>query len=211
MNYDEIRTAAYGYADRTDVETLDRYNDFLVILESKINRYIKTLNMSTRVTLDSVDDQTYYGLPPDFRGMRNMQITGNGVNGVSRTVTAKFSSPAKINESRNITPLARGDEILYTIINNQFQIEPQLSNQSIELVYYRKVPPLTAINTTNWLSDEHPDAYIFGVMVEISSFNKNPESAALWTDRYITALNEIKEDDVDIRWSGGDVLVMSTL
>ena len=70
------------------------------------------------------------------------------------------------------------------------------------LDYYRKVPDLKSGAPNNWVSDDYPDLYIFGVRMEIAAFVKNMESQVLWEGRFDKIIAEMVEEDDDIRWSG---------
>jgi hypothetical protein len=61
---------------------------------------------------------------------------------------------------------------------------------------------LSDSNPSNWLSENDPDGYIFGGLVEISSFVKDKETAMLWDARFRTTMEEIDTNDQRSRWSG---------
>ena len=207
MDYDKIKTVAYAYADRSDVATTDRYDDFLRIVEAKVNRVLKTLKMTNRATLPTQEGKNYYGLPSDFEGIRDLQI--NDPEGESAVVTLQYLTPEQLNEEAN--SIYKSDQTFYSIITNQLHIYPARQDNIIEMVYYKKVPQINDTTTTNWLSDENPDVYVFGVLVEIFAFVKDPESSMLWSSRYEQALGEIKNNDLDIRWNNGTPLRIRTV
>lgn len=209
MDYNEINTLAYGYIDRTDTETLARYDDFLRIVESKVNRVLKTGKMTERATMSTVVDQEYYALPVDYRSMRDLQINGTSQQGLSQVVTSQYRTPAQMNEFKNRPNIAQFDGSYYSIIVDQLHIQPTLAvNQTIEMVYYKKVNALSATVLTNWLGDEHPDCYVFGVATEITAFNKDYEASNLWNSRFYESIGEIKTEDSDNRWGSGDSLAI---
>jgi len=98
--------------------------------------------------------------------------------------------------------MATSSNIYYTIVANQLQLSNVEGGLILELIYYSKLVPLTATYFSNWLSVDNPDTYVFGLMVEISSFVKNPEAKMLWDQRFIDSLGEITSDDSVSRWSG---------
>ncbi len=210
MDYAEIKSAAYTYADRTDTEALNSYDVFLRVVESRVNRVLQTLKMATRTAIVTSLTSDYYGLPADFTGMRDLRVNNNTTpSSGTQMVSCKYVSPSQMAEKHNTTET--GGAVYYTIISNQLHIQPPLDSKTLEMIYYKKVPKLSAIKTTNWLSIDHPDCYIFGVLTELSAFVKDKEAAVLWGDRFSTALSEIKNNDIDIRWDSGDMLVMRTL
>ena len=92
--------------------------------------------------------------------------------------------------------------IFYTLIADQLQIMPAQENTVIEIVYYQRLVELDATNTTNWVSNFHPDLYIHGGLVEISAFNKDAAAAEIWDKRFRDTVAEVIADDQQSRWSG---------
>jgi len=196
MNYTEIKNAALAYADKaTHTETSDSMDDFLRVVEARVNRHLKTNDMSKQATLTSLDGKYYYGLPDDFNGLRG----DPQVPGANNTIqTFRFMTPEQMN---NINHLSNVSEHYYTIIADQFRIFPDLDAEVITITYYQRIVALDGTNTSNWLSTDNPDVYIFGCLVEIASFNKDAVAREIWDARFKEALNEVSIHDQMIRWS----------
>lgn len=200
MNYNELTNLALKYSDRSDDETLERVDDFLRIVEARINKKVSTLKMSVRAIVPLVKDQAYYGLPSDFKGVRDIQLNDN--DGVV-TETLHYLTPERLNDLKvfpGSDDLSGG--VYYTFIADQLQIKPSREDGQIEIVYYQRIPQITDINNTNWIGDDHPDLYTFGLIVEVSAFAKDYDAAARWDARFMEALNDLSVEDTDIRWSG---------
>jgi hypothetical protein len=197
MNYSEISNLALAYADRSDTEVTSKIDSFLKIVEARVNRVLKTRDMSSRTTIATVLDQEYYSLPTDFAGLRDIEFRDTATSDIR--VTMQYLTP----DQMNIVYSNGLSGHYYTLVANKLQISPTHdSGKIIEIVYYQKLVPLTSLATTNWLSASHPDVYTFGLLVEISSFVKDAEAKALWDVRFIDAVNAIQSDDDRIRWSG---------
>ena len=197
MNYTEIVALALSYADRQDSEVSDRMDNFLRVVEARINRRLKVQRMSVRTSLITKSDQEYYGLPVDFAGLRDIEIRDQTSTSGGRT-TLKYMSPEQMNNYSG----SDSTSIYYTIIANQLQIMNPQDDKVLEIVYYRRLVPLSSANPENWASLYDEDLYLHGLMVEISSFIKDATAASLWETRFQQALEEIKTDDQDSRWSG---------
>jgi len=208
MDYAGIKVAAYDYADRSDALSQARYDDFLRIVEAKMNRRLKTLQSTERASIPILPNKEYYGLPANFEGLRDIQLNGIGNDGTSNIITAEYKTPAQMNETGNVNIFEEQDAVYYNIIDNQIHVLPIREGKTMEIVYYKKVNPLTTIVTTNWVSDENPDCYIFGVATEISAFVKDYDAARQWGARFQEVLNEIEENDFDIRWDSGNQLII---
>jgi len=205
MNYTEVVATAINYSDRKDTRTAASVDSFLRIVESRVNRFLKTQKMTSRSTLITIRNQNYYGLPVDFNGLRDIQISTVLESGRTEAVTMYYLSPEAMNEqSGDNTFLGRPAQrkLYYTIIADQLQISPTQENSDIEIVYYQKLPELSPAQPDNWLATENPDAYVFGLITEISAYAKDVEAKMLWDDRFKESLQQIKTDDFVSRWSG---------
>jgi len=196
MNYTEIKNLALSYSDREDDDVIDRIDDFMRVVESRINSSTKVQKMAIRTSINTMADQEYYGLPSDFSGLRDIEIQ-NPDSTTSRQ-TLKYVSPEQMNNHAG----SQSTEIFYTIIADQIQIFPAQDAQILEIVYYQQLPPLNSTNAENWVSVSFPDAYVFGLLVEVNAFVKDPEATMMWDARFKEALNVITSDDADTRWSG---------
>lgn len=196
MKYSEIVDTALKYSMRTDKDTVEMMDNFLRIVESRIDRALNVSEMAHRATLTLDEDQEYFGLPSGFLALRDIQIQ----DGETETgpITPVYVSP----ERMNVVIRNNCDTPVYTLIANQLQIFPIVSGQQIEIVYSRRIPPLTESEPTNWLADTSLDAYIFGLLVEISSFAKDSAATTLWESRFSATINAIQTDDDVSRWSG---------
>lgn len=214
MNYSEIVALALSYADRTDAEVVDRVDDFIEIAEARINRLLEVRKMATRSTITTVTNQIYYGLPSNFAGLRDIEIYGTSADPLSSDFrqTLQYLTPEQMNQ-KTATPAAStsaSSKIYYTIIADQIQIHPAQSGNTMEIVYYQTVPNLNSTDTTNWLGDSAPDAYVFGILAEINAFVKDATTSDLWNTRFLGVMNQLSQDDAKDRWSGQPLQMRAT-
>ena len=206
MIYSELKNLALSYSDReNDAELIAKMDSFLLVTEARINRVLKVQKMSIRTQVLTVADQEYYGLPADFAGLRDIEIRADDTS--NNRTTLQYLSPEQMNDATKIMPSPVNPQIFYTIIANQLQINPPQDGLLLEIVYYAKLTPLSTSDQTNWMSEDNPDVYLFGLMVEISSFIKNANGKQLWEERFVTALAEIDRDDSRSRWSGSPLSI----
>lgn len=198
MNYSQVVFLALAYADRTDAEVSNRIDNFIQITESRINRLIKTMDMSVRTSTVTIAGQEYYPLPVDYEGMRDIELKSTVTSLDKKTL--HYLNPEQLN---GMTSAKAGRDVYYTIVAGQIQIAPPSEgSETLELIYYRKVPALSNLAPENWLSVANPDVYVFGVLVEISSFLKDGPAVQLWDGRFKEALAEIQLNDTSRRWAG---------
>ena len=198
MTYNDIVNLTLGYADRQDDEVATRMDNFLRVTEARINRVLMTLDMSCRSKTSMDSSVEYYPLPLDYSVMRAIKVIDN-TNSASR-VTLLQVNPEQM---ANLVNNGETQFPCYTVISGAIQVQPFYDNtHSLEIDYFQTLPPLSSSITTNWLSDSNPDAYVFGLLVEINSFVKDAEASTLWDGRFQQAMSEITLNDAKSTWSG---------
>jgi hypothetical protein len=201
MNYDEVVAACYAYADRYDSETTGFVSSFIALAEARINRLLKVRQASTRAFLVSILDQVYYGLPPDYAGMRNIQYN-TGVNGIQ---VVKYRTPEQLDDMKAAGYIGSS---FYTIVADQIQLSMAIeAGIQIEISYYQKVPNLTTLAPINWVSENHPDVYVSAVTTEISLFVKDYDAAQIWNARLDKAISDLQFADSEERWAGSTLVI----
>lgn len=200
MIYSEIVDSALDYSDRlNDAELINRIDVFLRVVESRIKKMLMVQKMAIRSYIVTVADTEYYTLPSDFNGIRDVELK-DSLDASSRC-TLSYVSPEQMNNASTL----RGSlgRYYYTIVANQIQIMPiPEENRIIEFIYYRSITPLSTANLDNWVSIDYPEIYIFGLLVEISSFTKDAVAKQLWDERFKEAIAELDLSDAKTRWSG---------
>lgn len=208
MNYTELIDAARAYADRNDIEVDANINTFIIMAESRINRALKTAEQTHRVYTATIEGREFYSLPNEYNGMRVVHFNSGEVDVEgSQPVQMKYITPEHLvdYQERGVT-----DKYYYTILNKQIQVQPTLPEKgTIEMVFYRKVPPLVEAepNDVNWLSEDAPDIYLSGICAEIELFVKNYEAAAVWKARMLEAIQELSDNDTEQRWTGNSLQI----
>jgi len=194
MNYTEIINTALQYSDREDADIVNNMDSFLRVVESRINRNVRVMQMSTRSIVLTVEDQHYFGLPKLFAGIRDIEIRNKDA---IKGETCVYASPEQMNNHS-----ADSGRIYYTIVANQIQISPPQDDKVLEIVYYQRLTPLSESDNNNWLSERYPDCYIFALLVEIEAFVKNMEGIQMWEQRLQATISELRDEDSTDRWSG---------
>ena len=95
----------------------------------------------------------------------------------------------------------------YSILGNTLYIslipsQDIVDNNAIRLNYFQKLTPLIQDISSNWLSENNPECYIFGLMVEINAFKKDSGAMAMWQERFNDAIESVKFQDTEYRWNG---------
>ena len=189
-NYTELQASVADFLNRSDLTSV--IPDFITMAEADFNRSLRVREMSVR-TQAPIDSQ-YVKLPVDFLGMRNIDLLTDPVT----PMTYKNLQNLDIHRAGDAT----GKPIYYSIIQNNIEFAPAPDGDyTIEVVYYQKVPPLS-VNTTNWLLDAHPDAYLYGTLQHSAPYLQSDERVGIWAGKYQQIIEQIITSDERAKFSG---------
>lgn len=103
-------------------------------------------------------------------------------------------------DSRNIASLKddTADSTLppryYTQIGSKIRLCPAPQTTfTANLIYFEKIPQLTEISQTNWVIEDHSDAYLFGVLAYGRFFEDDPQLRDFCLATFNDMLNGILE------------------
>ena len=172
-------------------------DNFFRLVEARINRFFRTQKMSFRATTLLNSSQYIYSKPADYLSIRSIKLRsitediGKG-KPLSLVTNEQFTN---LKENGSTTPI-------YCVNGDNFYISPALDNYFLEVEYFGSITPLSDSNLTNWVSEQHPDCYLFGLVTEINAFVKDANAAMAWGDRFNGVLQEIKNFDNQSAYSG---------
>ena len=179
-SYSDIKSAVSNWLNRSDLDTY--IPDFVALCEDRIYRDLRIRCMETAFT-DTIASGVI-SLPTNYLEMDHLYIDGSPIQALQRksaewiyqnypyrTVTDKPLFFARDVETIIFGPYPDSG---YTVIGN----------------YFKRLPALSASNTTNWFTDNAPSILLWGSLLEAEPFLKNDERIALWQAKY----QEIKEN-----------------
>ena len=191
--YSELKTAIANWLDRTDLD--DRIPEFIQLAEARHRRDFKIRRMETRVTASTIADTEYYSLPDNFVAMRNIQLN------TDPKTALEYMTPEQMDRVRGGS--STGKPKAYSIIGNNFQLRPIPDGvYQIEMLYYKYFTALSDSNTTNDMLTYHPDAYLYGALVEAEPYLQNDKRIQTWAGFYDRAKQDIISSNERDRHSG---------
>ena len=69
------------------------------------------------------------------------------------------------------------------------------SNIDFEVLYYARLAPLSSDNQTNWLTQNAPNAMLYGTLKQTAPFLKDDARLAVWSGLFDAALGALKTED----------------
>jgi hypothetical protein len=192
-NYSELKTAISNWLDRTDLD--DRIPEFIALAETRHRRDFKIRRMETRVTASTIANTEYYTLPDNFVAMRNIQLN------TDPKTALEYLTPEQMDRVR--AGSNTGKPKAYSIIGNTFQLRPIPDGvYEIEMLYFKYFTALSDSNTTNDMLTFHPDAYLYGALVEAEPYLYNDKRLQTWSALYDRAKKDIIDSNERDRHSG---------
>jgi hypothetical protein len=178
-NYSALTASIAGWIKRKDQTA--RIPDFIALFESRINRVLRTTKQRTTAQL--------------------------GVFGGSAVLPSDFLEPVLIDDGTDeldlMTSIQFGGELeagYYVLQGNMIRVSGDTA--SINLLYYARIPALSTENATNWVLQNHPDAYLFGALTEAEPYLLNDARMPMWKDRGDSAIQGIQLADDQARFAG---------
>jgi len=194
-NYTELKASIADFINRDDLTAV--IADFITLAEAQMNRDIRHFKMEARSSGQQSALDEYMQTPPDWLETIRLHLTGTGtsvLNLVSRDAMA---------DKRQSESDATGTPRMYTHADGQFQLYPTPGNDTdFELLYYQKIPSLSASTSDNWLLLEAPDVYLYGALIHSAPYLAEDQRVAVWAQMYSAAVARLNEYSDNARYSG---------
>lgn len=203
----------WSQRDNLDPEAFD---DFIALTEAHLSGRLRVQQMSVRaVTLTIVGtsggegdsgwiSQNQYKLPATALGIRNIEIERAG-----RRYPLEYYTPEALDEYFGSNTQA-GVPQAYTLTGVDIEIRPcPNAEYPLRIIYYQQIPPLVDAGESNWLLEQYPMAYLYGVLHFLCEYVRDDEGAALWAKKFEASATGIEDADVKDRWSGSTMSMKS--
>jgi len=138
----------------------------------------------------------YIKPPASMVGLRNIQL-----NSDPPSILVQIT-PDVMDEKR-ASSNAQGKPGYYAHIGQQIEVYPSPdSSTTIEIAYYRTILGLSSSNTTNWLIEYHPDAYLYGCLKQAGPYLGDQAVTTTFNAYFEQAVKQIIDHDTETKFSG---------
>lgn len=193
-DYSDLENMIAQWLDRDDLGP--QIPKFIAMTEARLNRLLRTLNMEVQTLIVANGEST--PLPGDFRMLRSLHVEGQPDRGLREMVPAAVPN--------DISGIA-GQPVAYWLRDRNLILAPPPSSQvTLNCVYYRRVPPLTAAEPLNWLLQEHPDLYVWGALHQAALYIRDPEAVGATKELLDEAIAELQSSARRDRYGGGPLV-----
>lgn|GEM_PF-1739135 len=190
--YDELKAAIVKTANRSDGDFALQTPRFIRLAEARMRRDIRARGETQ--TLDITIEEDSYPLPCGFDGIVSINGRGAGnrsVNYVSSDTMDKTQYPAV--NSYTIS----GEDIYFS-----------RAPGDIRLRYRALFAPLSARQRCNWILSKHPDAYLYGALIDSAPYLEDDPRLSTWASLFNSAIEGINKQALAQQF-GGPLLIQS--
>lgn len=179
----DLRTAVIEHARTPDIA--DVFPRLVAMAESILNRTLRMRDQITTVGITIVSDVA--DLPADFAEVIGL-YRADGLEYVQQSPQHR--------DSHNRYYSIQGSKIVAPVVTGVLTLQ-----------YYATLPPLAALNSTNWLLQRYPEIYLYAVGCEAAKYMRDVELVIQTKGLLDTAIATAKGDDEAARYSRARVRV----
>jgi hypothetical protein len=197
--YSELKTSIANFLARDDLTA--QIPDFIRLAEARMSRELDARSMEKRATATTVAGDGYISLPTDLREIRNVQLNTDPVK------TLEYYTVQMINT--DYAGQGQGKPKAYSIVGTEILLKPTPdAAYTLEIVYGENVQALSDEDTNNTILLRHPDAYLYGSLMNAYTYLMDETRASQYDQLFTRIMDEIIRDTEKARYGG--VLSMKT-
>ena len=185
-----LKSAVQDYCETAETTFVAGLDTFIEEAEERILKNVSLPVFRKNGTGNATTGFPYLATPSDFLASYSLALIIESVYTYPLFKHTTFI--------RQYTPNANttGPTQYYALFDdNTFLLAPTpASDYAFELHYKYRPASLTTTSgtSTTWLSDNAPDALLYGTLVEAATFLKNPEEVAQYEQRFSQAVASLK-------------------
>lgn len=191
MTYDSLTSTVLQYLERRDAAVVEAIPTFITLCEFEIAQYIKTLGQMEVVDSTMNIGNPVIAKPARWRKTVSMTLSNSGAKQPILLRKLEYLNAY----AQDVT--ATGIPLYYADYDFEHWIVAPTPNQAyaFEALCYTRLQPLSSAYQTNWLTQNAPNAMLFGTLKQTAPFLKNDARLALWKQMFDEALAALKTED----------------
>ena len=190
FTYAQLKTAIQDYTENTETSFVTNLPTFIRAAEDRIFKSVDLEVFRKNATSAVTQNDQYLSLPTDFLAFFSLSITNSSSKEFLLHKDVNFIQEYNPNSATTGTPKYYA---LFDVDNVILSPTPD-SNYTCEMHYYYRPASLTAgaESGTTWLSDNAPNALLYGSLVEAYIYMKGEQDMLqLYDKRFFEALSRI--------------------
>ena len=191
MTYDDLTSTVLQYLERKDSAVVNAIPTFISLAEFEIAQEIKTLGQLQVVESTMTSANPVLQKPARWRKTVSMNVSVNGVYQPVLLRKYEYLKNYWTDASKTDVPLYYAD----TDWDHWYLAPTPADTYTFEVLYYERIAPLSSTNQTNWLTQNAPNAMLFGTLLQAMPFLKN-DQRTIFQQKYTEAMQALKTEDV---------------
>ena len=177
-DYASLQAEVISESHRADLAS--KITAFIQRAEREMVRQLPLRSLEKTATGTSTGTIT---LPTDFESVVQLTLNANG-----REYPMDYTSP------NGVSGYVSGNPNRYTMLGGVLKfIAPTGGDYTLH--YISKIPPLSDANTTNFILAEHPDAYLYGTLVQLHMFTRDDAEVGKYAPLFNVVMSQIASQD----------------
>lgn len=182
-NYTELQAAIASWAKRSDLTAV--IPDFIALAEVRIARALQARPTEYETELTMTVGSRYVALPTGFDYPLGLWI---------KSSLPREPLPQRLPENLSGENTSGVPEA-WAIDGENIAFDRPASETWAFDFRYAKPFALSVASPTNYILTNHPDVYLFGAMVEVSTYTADMAGAATWETRFARALEDAANEE----------------
>ena len=193
-NYTTLQSTIADYLNRADLNS--QIQTFIQMAEADMNTRLRTREMIVRA--EATSSAEYVQLPSDWLEAINLHI----VDGKQPLRFVTLDEADRIIKEQIYTQVAA-----FSLMNGAIELVPPPGDDvDIEMIYYAKIPTLSAQQTTNWLLTKAPDVYLYGSLLHAQPFLMDDQRMPVFATLYNSRIEALNEESMKSTHSGSPLI-----
>lgn len=191
MTYDSLTSTVLQYLERRDAAVVNFLPTAITLAEFEIAQEIKTLGQLQVVEASMLTGNPVIQKPARWRKTVSMNVTVAGKKQPVYLRKYEYLKNYWPDTNQTDVPLYYAD----TDWDHWYVAPTPDDDYSFEVLYYERIAPLSSENQTNWLTQNAPNAMLFGTLLQCMQFLKN-DQRTIFQQKYTESLQSLKTEDV---------------
>tara|TARA_R100001440_G_scaffold19584_1_gene33049 strand:+ start:1210 stop:1860 length:651 start_codon:yes stop_codon:yes gene_type:complete len=186
-----LKTAIQDYSETDETSFVNNLANFIETAEERILKSVQLDNFRKNVTGTATTNGQYLGSPSDYLSSFSLAV----IDSSSNYNYLKLKHTSFIRDFTPASSTTGLPKYYAEFDDNTFILAPTPdTNYTFELHYFYRPSSLTSAGDsgTTWLSDNAPNALLYGSLVEAMVYLKNYESLPIYEQRFQEAIGLLK-------------------
>lgn len=191
MTYSDLTSTVLQYLERKDTAVVNAIPTFISLAEFEISQEIKTLGQLQIVESAMTSANPVLQKPARWRKTVSMNVSIDGKRQPVYLRKYEYLKNYWPDSTQTDVPLYYAD----TDWDHWYLAPTPAQAYNFEVLYYERIAPLSSTNQTNWLTQNAPNAMLFGTLLQAMPFLKN-DQRTIFQQKYTEALQSLKTEDI---------------